>query len=55
MNPLSPTLNPEIPERVKENSRNKRFHQVIPPKEVPANGHYLDRRSGTGRVDKPRK
>ena len=28
---------------------------MVPPKEVPATGHYLDRRSGTGRVDKPRK
>jgi len=28
---------------------------VIPPKEVPATGHYLDRRSGTGRADRPRK
>ena len=27
----------------------------MPPKDVPATGHYLDRRSGTGRVDKPRK
>lgn len=27
----------------------------MPPKEVPATGHYLDRRSGTGRVDRPRK
>jgi hypothetical protein len=27
----------------------------VPPKEVPATGHYLDRHSGTGRTDKPRK
>lgn len=40
---------------MKENTRNKRYHEVIPPKEVPATGHYLDRRSGTGRVDRPRK
>lgn len=42
-------------ERVKEDPRKKRYHEVVPPKEVPAQGHYLDRRSGTGRVDKPRK
>ena len=44
-----------LPERVKEDPRKKRYHEVVPPKEIPADGHYLDRRSGTGRVDRPRK
>ena len=50
-----PKINEDIPEHIKENPRNKRYHEVIPPKEVPAKGHYLDRRSGTGRNDRPRK
>ena len=49
------TANENVPEKVKDNQRNKRYHEVVPPKEVPASGHYLDRRSGTGRDDRPRK
>ena len=48
-------VNEDVTEHIKENPRNKRYHEIVPPKEVPAKGHYLDRKSGTGRDDRPRK
>ncbi len=52
---ITEPLNTEVPDRVRDNAKEIRHNrQGRPEKGVPA-GHPLDRRSGTGREDRPRK
>lgn len=46
-------INEEAPEKTKENSK-VRNYRPRPQKEL-TDGHFHDRRSGTGRDDRPRK
>ena len=49
-------INTDVPARIRDNAKEVRNNRHgRPVKGIPAEGHVLDRRSGTGRDDRPRK
>lgn len=51
----SKEANQSVPEKIKESPWAKHHYKKTHPKKGLTDGHYLDRQSGSGRLNEPRK